>query len=152
MDDFDFDKADEEFIEIEENLAYESGEKVLYGDESDEESNTPNLDAARERGAWADANERNSALEEATNDYIKQHVGDAVMIKYVGGFYDGQHSRVRKPLKKTMEVAKPPKETSPGCFTNQVDYEAYHLRVVDGVFYYVEEAKLLDFANEYGDI
>lgn len=148
MDDFDFDAADEEFKEVEEDIAYESGEKVLDGEK--DESPTPTLDAARERGSWENNDERDKALEEATDEFIKQHVGAYVKIKYVGGFYDGRYSQVRKPLKKVMEVAKPPRETSPGCFTMDVAYEAYYLRVVDNVVYYVEESNLADFINKYG--
>lgn len=110
------------------------------------------LDAARERGGWESPEERERALNEAVNDYIKEHRGKRINIKYVGGFYDGRYSVVRAPLKKMMEVAKPPKETSPGVFEaspSSIEYEAYYLRVVDDVAYYVEESALVDFAKEH---
>lgn len=128
MDDkFDFQRAEDEFVE----------------------SDTPTLDEAKERREWESDEEREKALDEAVNSYIKEHRGGRVQVKYVGGYYDGRYDSLRKPLRKIMEVALPPCETSPGCFTNDVKYEAYYLRVIDDVVYYVHESKLKEFADEH---
>jgi hypothetical protein len=93
-------------------------------------------------------------MEDAVNDFIKQHKGKAAVVTYYGGPYHMEEKLLRRPYRQMMEVAGPPIEQSPGIYTFEWEYFTYYFKETKDEhgkpkIWYVEENSLVDFTNEY---
>lgn len=91
----------------------------------------------------------NPSSDDRIEEVIKIHQGKPVMIQYVGGEHHGERVRLRRPLKKSNEVAKPTRYLGNNFYdaTTDIGYETYVLMDFNGELYYVVREWLEDFPD-----